>query len=84
MISFQNNLELFRADKSSPAWNGYIDYIDELVLDALFNAVHCSLAFFLTHTDSTLLAEGASMLSYVWCLFGVFVGGQCIKSKSSL
>ena len=47
------NLKLFRADETSGTWRSYIEYIDELILDGFFNAIHCSLAFLLENTDST-------------------------------
>ena len=59
LLFCKENLGLFKATEGSAAWSRYIEYVDELVLDGLFNAVHCSLAFLLIHTDSVKVAEGA-------------------------
>lgn len=45
------NLEYFKADAESPAWRHYMEYVDDIVLDGLFNCVHCSLYYWLDNTD---------------------------------
>ena len=47
----KENLEYFQADPDSPAWHRYMEYIDDIVLDGLFNCVHCSLRYWLDNTD---------------------------------
>nr|XP_057916965.1 dynein heavy chain 9, axonemal [Doryrhamphus excisus] len=47
----KRNLELFRAEPSSEEWKAYVEYIDDMVVDGLYNCIECSLRFFLDNTD---------------------------------
>ena len=46
-----DNLQLFKADETTAIWKNYVEYLDDLVLDGFFTAIHCSLSFFLENTD---------------------------------
>uniref|UniRef100_A0A665X2B6 Dynein, axonemal, heavy chain 9 n=1 Tax=Echeneis naucrates TaxID=173247 RepID=A0A665X2B6_ECHNA len=43
-----NNLELFRAKQNCEEWKAYVEYIDDMIVDGLFNSIECSLKFFRT------------------------------------
>ncbi|KAK7113097.1 dynein beta chain, ciliary-like [Littorina saxatilis] len=45
------NLGLFQADAESLTWQSYVDYIDDYIVDGLFNTILCSLTYFLENTD---------------------------------
>ena len=47
----QENLGYFQAEEESEHWRNYIDYIDDVVLDGLFECVHCSLLYLKENTD---------------------------------
>lgn len=47
----QENLGLFQADAESLTWQSYVDYIDDYIVDGLFNTILCSLTYFLENTD---------------------------------
>ena len=49
-VLVKENLEYFKADPDSETWHKYIEYIDEIVLDGLFNCVHCSMQYLLNNT----------------------------------
>ena len=53
MLYSQNNQELFRAEPSSEEWKAYVEYIDDMIIDGLFNSIECSLKFFLDNTGRT-------------------------------
>ena len=40
-----------QAEASSPTWRSYIEHLDVIVLDGLFNCVQCSLQYLLDNTD---------------------------------
>jgi dynein heavy chain len=44
-------LELFKAEASTEIWRAYVDYLDDMVLDGFFNAIHASLNYILDNTD---------------------------------
>ena len=46
----KENLEYFKADPDSETWHNYIEYIDDIVLDGLFNCIQCSMQYFLNNT----------------------------------
>ncbi len=46
----KENLEYFKADPESDTWHRYIEFIDEIVLDGLFNCVQCSMQYILDNT----------------------------------
>jgi dynein heavy chain len=48
-----NNLKLFKADETTGIWKSYVEYLDDIVLDGFFNAVHCSLSYLLENTDAS-------------------------------
>lgn len=47
----KQNLELFKANASSDIWRAYVDYLDDMVVDGYFNAIHASLNYILENTD---------------------------------
>eukprot|EP00064_Thunnus_orientalis_P003474 superscaffoldBa00000283_g3483 len=52
----KNNQELFKAKPSSEEWKAYVEYIDDMIIDGLFNSIECSLKFFLDNTDQRAVA----------------------------
>lgn len=42
---------MFQATEDSDMWRVYIDYLDEVVLDGLYNCINCSLKFLIKNTD---------------------------------
>lgn len=34
-------------------WQHYLDYLDDIMVDGLFNCIHCSLHYLLENTDKT-------------------------------
>jgi dynein heavy chain len=44
----------YRANDSSDYWKAYLQYIDELVIDGLLNAMAASVGYLLDETDSYL------------------------------
>lgn len=46
----KENMEYLQAQEDSEKWQRYIEYIDDIVLDGLFNCVHCSLSYFMDNT----------------------------------
>ena len=52
-LSLQN-LDYFKAKAESDVWEKYLDYLDDIVVDGLFNCVHCSLQYLLENTDKTV------------------------------
>jgi dynein heavy chain len=70
----KQNAKLLRADPKSKIWETYVDYIDNLVLDGLFNVVFKSQSYLLDHMDSadaatTPLMHGTLELQAPDCLF---------------
>ena len=47
----QENLDYFQAEEESQHWRNYIDYLDDVVLDGLFECVQCSLLYLKENTD---------------------------------
>ena len=47
------NLKLFAAQEDSDTWKSYLDYLDEIIVDGLFECVLCSLNFLIFNTDPT-------------------------------
>ena len=47
------NLKLFGGVEDSDTWRSYLDYLDEIIVDGLFECVVCSLNYLLFNTDST-------------------------------
>lgn len=45
------NLGYFQAEEESEHWRNYIDYLDDVILDGLFECVHCSLLYLKENTD---------------------------------
>lgn len=35
-------------------WERYLDYVDEIVVDGLFNCIQCSLRYLMENTDKTV------------------------------
>ncbi|XP_077576473.1 dynein axonemal heavy chain 11 [Stigmatopora nigra] len=48
----QENMALFNADIASEAWQSYMDYVDEMIIEGLFAYISHSLQFFLDNTES--------------------------------
>ncbi|XP_042198221.1 dynein axonemal heavy chain 9 isoform X3 [Callorhinchus milii] len=47
----EENLILFQADATLDVWKTYVDYIDEMIIDGLFNAIECSLNYLVDNMD---------------------------------
>ena len=47
----QENLNYFQAEEDSQHWRNYVDYLDDVVLDGLFECVQCSLLYLKENTD---------------------------------
>ncbi|XP_069504355.1 dynein axonemal heavy chain 11 [Ambystoma mexicanum] len=50
----EENLKLLKAESSLDYEKIYVEYIDDLVVDGLFNTILCSLNFFMLNTDARL------------------------------
>ncbi|XP_028280327.1 dynein heavy chain 11, axonemal isoform X1 [Parambassis ranga] len=48
----QENMALFNADPASEEWLSYLEYVDEMVVEGLFNYISQSLQFFVDNTES--------------------------------
>ncbi|XP_069552287.1 dynein axonemal heavy chain 11 [Brachyistius frenatus] len=48
----QENLVLFHADPASEAWQSYLEYVDEMVVEGLFSYINHSLQFFVDNMES--------------------------------
>ncbi|XP_023241616.1 dynein beta chain, ciliary-like, partial [Centruroides sculpturatus] len=47
----QENKILFEADTNSEQWKDYVEYIDQIVINGLFNVIKCSLSYLIENTD---------------------------------
>ena len=47
----RENLDYFQAEEDSEHWKNYINYLDDVILDGLFECVQCSLLYFKANTD---------------------------------
>lgn len=47
----QENLNYFQAEEDSQHWRNYVNYLDDVILDGLFECVQCSLLYFMENTD---------------------------------
>ena len=47
LFPVQENLGFFKAEEDTDIWRAYVDYVDDMVVDGFFNAIHCSLNFLL-------------------------------------
>ncbi|XP_065180851.1 dynein beta chain, ciliary-like [Sycon ciliatum] len=56
----KKNLELFNASEDCAEWRRYLQYVDDLIVDGFFNSIDKSISFFLEHTSSEGLSDGAS------------------------
>ncbi|KAL3316100.1 Dynein heavy chain 9, axonemal [Cichlidogyrus casuarinus] len=45
------NMGLYKAEKTSPEWTAYVEYVDELVKQGLIKNVECTLQYLLNETD---------------------------------
>lgn len=58
---------LFRADPASDAWQSYLEYMDEMVVEGLFSYINRSLQFFVDNMEfwpnQTPLFEAQLMLT---------------------
>ncbi|XP_028435224.1 dynein heavy chain 11, axonemal isoform X2 [Perca flavescens] len=63
----QENMVLFHADPASEAWQSYLEYVDEMVVEGLFSYISHSLQFFVDNMESwpnqSPLFEAQLMLS---------------------
>ena len=48
----QENMVLFHADPASEAWQSYLEYVDEMVVEGLFSYISLSLQFFVDNMES--------------------------------
>ncbi|XP_035799351.2 dynein axonemal heavy chain 11 [Amphiprion ocellaris] len=70
----QENSALFRADPASEAWLSYLEYVDDMVVEGLFNYISHSLQFFVDNMElwlnqaplfeAQLLLNGSEMNFY--------------------
>ncbi|CAB1446422.1 unnamed protein product, partial [Pleuronectes platessa] len=51
-VLVQENMVLFRADPASEAWQSYLEYVDEMVVEGLFSYISLSLQFFVDNMES--------------------------------
>nr|CAB3238531.1 dynein beta chain, ciliary-like [Phallusia mammillata] len=49
----KENAEHLRADVTSEAWQHYLEYVDDAVIDGIYNAIHCSLNYIVANTDNS-------------------------------
>uniref|UniRef100_A0A671UN02 Dynein axonemal heavy chain 11 n=1 Tax=Sparus aurata TaxID=8175 RepID=A0A671UN02_SPAAU len=49
---YMENIVLFHADPTSEAWQSYLEYVDEMVVEGLFNYISHSLQFFMDNMES--------------------------------
>ncbi|GAB0184529.1 dynein heavy chain 11, axonemal [Grus japonensis] len=71
------NLKLFKADSPSASWKIYIEYIDDIVVEVLHNAIMHSLDDFLENTEESLKAAPLIQAQMI-------LNGTEIQFKSSL
>ena len=50
-VLVKENLDYFQAEEDSDHWRSYLDYLDDVVLDGLFECVQCSLQYLKENTD---------------------------------
>lgn len=48
----QENMVLFHADPASEAWQSYLEYVDEMVVEGLFSYISNSLQLFVDNMES--------------------------------
>uniref|UniRef100_A0A672ZPD5 Dynein, axonemal, heavy chain 11 n=1 Tax=Sphaeramia orbicularis TaxID=375764 RepID=A0A672ZPD5_9TELE len=67
----QENMALFCADPDSDAWEVYLEYVDEMVIEGLYNYIRHSLQFFVDNMESchAPLFEARLMLNGSWTTF---------------
>lgn len=53
-LFFQQNKWLLKADADSDNWNAYVDYIDEIVSQSLYEIIEFNLNYLLEESDPTL------------------------------
>ena len=53
----RENLDFFQSQEDSEDWKNYVEYLDDVVLDGLFECVHCSLSYFLANTDKEKMGD---------------------------
>ena len=58
----KENMECFKAQEDTESWRNYIDYIDDIILDGLFNCIHCSLKYLSENTSRD--KEGKYLFKY--------------------
>lgn len=49
-VLLQENAEHLQADVTSEAWRHYLEYIDDAVIDGLYNAIQRSLSYLVVNT----------------------------------
>lgn len=72
----QENLTYFQADEECEDWRSYVEYLDDVVLDGLFECVHCSLSYFLENTNKDKMAD-AGLPPFMECKFELQVCPIC-------
>uniref|UniRef100_A0A7N8XYV6 Dynein axonemal heavy chain 11 n=1 Tax=Mastacembelus armatus TaxID=205130 RepID=A0A7N8XYV6_9TELE len=72
-VLVQENMVLFHADPASEAWQSYLEYVDEMVVEGLFSYISHSLKFFVDNMESwqnqAPLFEAKLMLSSSGMIF---------------
>eukprot|EP00050_Salpingoeca_kvevrii_P003770 m.233351 g.233351 ORF g.233351 m.233351 type:complete len:4592 (-) comp10879_c0_seq1:411-14186(-) len=56
----RENCALFKAAPETDAWTSYVKYLDDLILDGLYNTVHCSLSYLLDSMEKAPSAVAAA------------------------
>lgn len=73
----QENKKLYKADADSEAWKEYVEYVDEMVVEAFFNAISYSLELFVNNMEGSVrqapLLEAQMVLSASEIVFRPFL-----------
>lgn len=78
----EENRQLFGMEHDSSAWQAYVDFIDQLVLNGLYNVVHVSMAYILDRMEGKPLA--AQLPGNTQAKPGVAMGGTSTTPSNTL
>lgn len=53
-MKFQQNKWLLKADSDSNEWKAYVEYVDEMVIESLYEIIDYNLNYLLEESDPTL------------------------------
>lgn len=73
-VLVKENLDYFQAEEDSDNWRRYVDHLDDIVLDGLFECIQCSLRYLMENTDKEkdvppLLMAKMELLVYIMAPF---------------